>query len=173
MKIKYLFIEVLLLILFFSFPISAFCSSNKNNCSLIQKSIFSKIKEYYVKNEIRWDKTVPPGKEFDKLIGEMVDKGFLNNPDYKSHIDCSYGLDIDSLGDLKIYCVYHGDIQNADWFIREIKVKRNYSLSFGFCLMIVLVFISFCVSCIKVSLRSRKSRNSSKKEEANIVCFPQ
>ncbi len=141
--------KLLLVILIISFSFPAFATTNKNNCSQRQRAIMSDIRRYYAECEIKENKAVSPGEDFDKLAKDMFDKGIIKTPYPKTYGDCSYGLDFDSMGDLKIYCAYHGDIKNADWFYRIKRLSNNNSLSFGFYVFIGLVFISFCISCIK------------------------
>ena len=141
--------KILLLISIISFSFPVFATSNKNNCSIKQRAMMSDIRRYYYECGIKENKAVSPGEDFDRLAKDMFDKGLIKTPYPKIYGDCSYGLDIDSMGDLKIYCVYHGDINNADKFYQKSRNNHNNSLPLGFYVFIVLVFISFCVSCIK------------------------
>ena len=141
--------KILLVIFIISFSLPAFATSNKNNCSQRQRAIMSDIRRYYAECGIKENKAVSPGEDFDKLVKDMFDKGIIKSPYPTTYGDCSYGLEIDSMGDLKIYCVYHGDINNAEEFYQKSRNSHNNSLSLGFYVFIVLVFISFCVSCIK------------------------
>lgn len=158
MTIYRLVIKVLLLVFIISLSLPVWGTSNKFDCSQIQRSIMSDIRKYNAEYEIKNDQVFPPGEDFDKLAKDMLDKGIIKVPYRKGYGDCSYGLDYDSLGDLKIYCKYHGDINNAEWLKRVNRVRRNNSLSFGFTVMLGLVFVSFCVSCIKAFFRSSKKK---------------
>ena len=158
MKKRIILIEVLLLILMFSFPISGFASSNKNSCYLIQKSMFSNIWRYFVEYGKKGEKIFPPGEEFNKLAKDMLDKGVIKYPYPNRFGNCSYGVEVDSSGRVKMYCVYHGDWDNAEKYERMTKKRINNSLPFGFWVMLGLVMVSFCISFIKIFFRSIKKK---------------
>ncbi len=169
MKKRILLIEILLLILMFSYPISGFASSNKNRCYLIQRSMLSDIRKYYAEYEKKGGEIVTPGEGFNKLAKDMFDKGVIKYPYSNKYGNCSYGVEVESSGDIKFYCVYHGDLINAERYEQMFVKRRNNSLPLGFFVMLVLVFISFCVSCIKVFLRSEKNEKIEKEEEKKAV----